>query len=309
MRIVAALGGNALLRRDEPMTAAVQRENVRRAAAALAPIAAAHEVVVTHGNGPQVGLLALQAAALGDVEPYPFDILGAESEGMIGYLIEQALTNVLPQGRPVATLLTQVLVDPDDRGFTHPEKPIGPRYSRARATELETVAGWRMAPDGDRFRRVVPSPAPQEILGIGIISMLLEHGAVVVCAGGGGIPVVRQPDGTLSGVEAVIDKDRVSALLATAIGADCLLMLTDVGAVELDWATPAARPIRRAPPGALRAIPFAPGSMGPKVAAGCDFVERTGGFAGIGTLDDAGAILDGTAGTRIDAGLAGIEIV
>jgi carbamate kinase len=307
MRVVAALGGNALLRRGEPMTAAAQRDNVRRAAAALAPIAAEHELIVTHGNGPQVGLLALQAAALADVEPYPFDILGAESEGMIGYLIEQALTNALPEGRPVATLLTQVLVDPDDRAFSHPDKPIGPCYSKDQAMDLQARVGWHIAPDGDRFRRVVPSPAPQKILEVGIIEMLLEHGAVVICAGGGGIPVVRRPDGALTGVEAVIDKDRVSALLATAVGAGCLLLLTDVDAVQLHWMAPSARPIRSASPQALRALEFAAGSMGPKIEAGCDFAEDTDGFTGIGRLDDASAILEGAAGTRIGAGFAGIE--
>ena len=215
MRVVVALGGNALLRRGEPMSAEVQRDNVRRAAASLAElVGAGHQLVVTHGNGPQVGLLALQAAAQKPDESYPLDILGAETEGMIGYLIEQELENALPGGPKVATLLTQVEVDPKDPAFEWPTKPVGPVYSRTEAEEIAAARGWSVAPDGDRFRRVVPSPPPRHIPDVDLIRLLLEAGVIVICAGGGGIPVVRRADGSLIGVQAVIDKDRTAALLA-----------------------------------------------------------------------------------------------
>ncbi len=298
MRIVIALGGNALLRRGEPPTATNQRRNVRVAAGALAPIARRHDLVISHGNGPQVGLLALQGAAGKPDETYPLDILDAETEGMIGYLIEQELGNLLPDRR-CATLLTQIEVDPDDPAFGHPDKPIGPVYSEIEAQKLAQERGWNMARDGAHFRRVVPSPAPQRIFELSVIELLVSQGVIVICAGGGGIPTVRREDGSLVGVEAVIDKDLASALLARELKADALLMLTDVDAVYRDWGTPSARAIRRITPLALRELDFAPGSMGPKVRAACEFVEQTGGMAGIGQLSDALAILDGGAGTVI----------
>ncbi|HET7567401.1 MAG TPA: carbamate kinase [Gaiellaceae bacterium] len=297
-RLLAALGGNALLRRGEPLEAAVQRDNVRRAAAALAELTRDYDLVVTHGNGPQVGLLALQAAAYPDVAPYPLDVLGAESEGMIGYLLGQSLRNALP-GREVATLLTQAVVDRHDPAFARPTKPIGPVYEEPEALRLATERGWTVAPDGDRFRRVVASPEPLAIVELPTIERLVAAGVVVVCGGGGGIPVVSNGSGELGGVEAVIDKDLFSALLATGLGADLLLMLTDVAAVERGWGTPAAEPIRRTTPVELRRLGFASGSMGPKVDAACRFVEATGGVAGIGALEDAAAIAAGEAGTLI----------
>ena len=298
MRIVIALGGNALLRRSEPPTAANQRRNVRIAAEALAPIARRHDLVISHGNGPQVGLLALQGAACKPDETYPLDILDAETEGMIGYLIEQELGNLLPDRR-CATLLTQIEVDPNDPAFGHPDKPIGPVYSEIEALRLAQERGWSVARDGAHFRRVVPSPAPNRIFELSVIELLVSQGVIVICAGGGGIPAVRREDGSLIGVEAVIDKDLASALLARELKADALLMLTDVDAVYRDWGTPSARAIRRITPQALRELDFAPGSMGPKVRAACEFVEQTGGMAGIGQLSDALAILDGKAGTVI----------
>jgi carbamate kinase len=298
VRVVIALGGNALLRRGEPLEADVQRGNVRRAARAIAAVARAHEVVVTHGNGPQVGLLALQGEAFPDVRPYPLDVLGAESEGMIGYLIEQELANELP-GRDVVTLLTQVVVERTDPAFQTPSKPVGPVYMEAVARRLASERGWSVARDGNRFRRVVPSPAPRRILELRAIRLLLDAGALVICAGGGGIPVAIDEAGAIRGVEAVIDKDLSAALLATALEADALLMLTDVPAVHHDWGTPRARPIRETTPGELHRMTFAAGSMGPKVEAVCRFVEATGGTAVIGALEDAAAMLRHEVGTTV----------
>ncbi|MEQ9334887.1 carbamate kinase [Thalassobaculum sp.] len=302
MLIVVALGGNALLKRGEPMTAERQRANVGRAAVALAGlIEAGHRIVVTHGNGPQVGLLALQSAAgPADGAAYPLDILGAESEGMIGYLIEQELENRLPAGSLLATLLTQVRVDPADPAFNHPTKPIGPVYDEATARRIAAERHWTIAADGDKWRRVVASPTPLEILEIKVIAMLVERGVVVICGGGGGIPVVLRDDGSVAGVEAVIDKDRASDLLAQQLGADMLLMLTDVDAVYLDFGGPNARRIARAGVGALAADWFASGSMRPKIEAATTFVSATGRPAAIGRLEDAAAILLGDAGTMID---------
>ncbi len=311
MRIVVALGGNALLRRGESLSAETQRTNVRRAAASLAElIAAGHQLVVTHGNGPQVGLLALQAAAQKPDEAYPLDILGAETEGMIGYLIEQELENALPEGPRVATLLTQVEVDPTDSAFRNPTKPVGPVYDRDEAERLAVARGWSVAPDGDKFRRVVPSPPPTHIPDLDVIRLLLDANVIVICAGGGGIPVVRRADGSLVGVQAVIDKDRTAGLLAQEIGADALLLLTDVDAVYFDWGTPIQKAIRRATPATMRQRNFAAGSMGPKVEAACTFAELTGGIAGIGRLDQALAILEGRDGTQVVRGTerpSGIE--
>jgi carbamate kinase len=300
MRVVVALGGNALLRRGEPLTAQQQRQNVHTASEALAPIARQHQLVISHGNGPQVGLLALQGLAYRPDEAYPLDILDAETEGMIGYLIEQELGNLLP-GQPCATLLTQIEVMPDDAAFGQPSKPIGPVYSEQEAQRLARGKGWRMARDGEYLRRVVPSPRPQRILEMAVIEQLVSRDIIVICAGGGGIPVVRRRDGSLVGVEAVIDKDHASALLARELRADALLMLTDVEAVYQEWGEPAARPIRRISPRAIRALAFAEGSMGPKVEAACEFVEQTGGIAAIGRLQDAAAILAGEVGTQITA--------
>jgi carbamate kinase len=307
MRVVAALGGNALLRRGQPLTAENQRANVAIAARALLPIALEHDLILTHGNGPQVGLLALQNAAYKPDEGYPLDILDAESEGMIGYLLEQELGNLLPNARALATLLTRIEVDPHDPAFTHPTKPIGPVYDKDEADRLAAEKGWSIAPDGLKWRRVVPSPQPRAIVAQGVIELLVREGVLVVCAGGGGIPVVRAEDGTYEGIEAVIDKDFAGALLAQSLHADAFLMLTDVDAVYADWATPNAWPIRRAPPADLTAHWFPSGSMGPKVEAACRFATNTGGFAAIGSLADAGRMLRGEAGTIVSPSVAEIE--
>jgi carbamate kinase len=309
MRIVIALGGNALLRRHEPMTVQAQRANVKRAVVALRPLFdAGHQLVVTHGNGPQVGLLALQAATGPADSTYPLDVLDAESEGMVGYLIEQELGNVLPAGRLVATLLTQVLVDRRDPAFRHPTKPIGPRYDKVEAARMSQARGWTVADVGDGWRRVVPSPRPLQILEARAIELLASQGVTVVCAGGGGIPVVERPDGSLIGVEAVIDKDLASALLARQLQADHLILLTDVDGVYLGWGTNSAQLIRKAGLGALNADDFAPGSMGPKIEAAVGFAAETGRPASIGRLEDAEHIFAGTAGTRIDAAMSGIVL-
>ena len=300
MRVVVALGGNALLRRGEPLSAAVQRKNVRCAAKALAPVADAHQIVITHGNGPQVGLLALQAAALEHVRPYPLDVLGAESEGMIGYMIEQELGNLLPVERPFATILTMVEVDRDDPAFQNPTKPIGPVYTEDEARTLATERGWSIAPDGDGWRRVVPSPLPKRVFEIRPVRWLLEHNVIVICSGGGGIPTAYDDQRKLHGVEAVIDKDRASALLAEEVEADCLILATDVDAVYHDWGTPEQRRIAHASPDDFRNQDFPAGSMGPKVEAACTFVENTGRRATIGALEDIPGMLTGKAGTVIE---------
>jgi len=299
MRIVIALGGNALLRRGEPLTADNQRQNIKIATKALAPLALEHEVVITHGNGPQVGLLALQNATYKADETYPLDILDAETEGMIGYLIEQELVNLLPTDRQCATLLTQIEVDRNDPAFKHPSKPIGPVHDEAAARKLAAERNWRIAANGDHYRRVVASPRPIRILEQRVIDLLVSQGIIVICAGGGGIPVICREDGSLVGVEAVIDKDMASALLAQEIQADLLLMLTDVDAVYQNWGADNARAIKRISPQAIKAFSFAPGSMAPKVQAAVEFVEQSSGLAYIGSLKDTAAIITSEAGTLI----------
>jgi carbamate kinase len=308
MRIVAALGGNALLRRGQAMTAENQRENVRVAARALVPVAEQHQLVITHGNGPQVGLLALQSAAYKEVGLYPLDVLGAESEGMIGYLLEQELGNLLPEDQPFATILTQVEVDPRDPAFQHPSKPIGPVYTREEAERLAAERGWSIAPDGEHYRRVVPSPRPLRIFELKVIELLVRQGVIVISTGGGGIPTMFLPDASLVGVEAVIDKDRAGSLLARSLHAHMFLMLTDVDGAYLDWGTPGQRRIARAHPDALEAYAFANGSMGPKVEAAIEYARGTSGTAAIGSLQDAPRLLSGEAGTSVSRQYKGLEL-
>jgi carbamate kinase len=303
MRVVVALGGNALLKRGEPMTADNQRGNVRSATPALAAVAQKHQLVLSHGNGPQVGLLALQAAAYTDVEPYPLDVLGAQTEGMIGYVLEQELGNVLPPEVPLATILTMVQVDAGDPAFEDPTKFVGPVYNEAEAQALHEARGWAFKPDGDGWRRVVPSPEPQHIVEIRPIRWLLDRSVVLICAGGGGVPTTFLPTArkTLVGVEAVIDKDFASELLAREVAADLFVMATDVDAVYADWGTPQQRSIGRVSVDELRKETFPAGSMGPKVEAACRFVEATGGRAAIGALTQIQQIVDGAAGTQVVA--------
>jgi carbamate kinase len=301
MRVLVALGGNALLKRGEPMTIDAQRTNVRTAAQSLAPVAAHHQLVLSHGNGPQVGLLALQQAAYTEVEAYPLDVLGAETEGMIGYIVEQELGNVLPPEVPIATILTMVEVDGDDPAFANPTKFVGPVYDQATADALAAEKGWVVKADGEWFRRVVPSPEPKRIFEIRPVRWLLNEGAVVICAGGGGIPTmwVKGEDRKLTGVEAVIDKDFASELLACEVEADLYVMATDVDGVYTGWGTPEQKKLDNVTPAELRAMDFAKGSMGPKVEAACRFVEHTGKRAAIGSLEDIEKIVDGTAGTNV----------
>ena len=308
MLIVTALGGNALLRRGEEMSAENQRRNVRIAAEALAPVARKHRLVVGHGNGPQVGLLALQGAAYGKVETYPLDVLGAQTEGSVGYMIEQELGNLLPFKRPLATLLTMVEVDPKDPAFKNPTKFIGPVYEKAEADRLAGEKKWVFKQDGDKWRRVVPSPQPKRIFELRPIKWLLEHNTIVIAAGGGGIPTMYKPGKKrqLGGIECVIDKDLATQLLARELGADYYVMLTDADAVYVDWGKPTQKAIRRASPKALAKMQFAAGSMGPKVEAACKFAAATGKSAAIGALADLGKILAGNAGTTISKEERGI---
>lgn len=304
MRVVVALGGNALLRRGEPLTATAQRGNVHAAAPSLAAVAAQHQMVLSHGNGPQIGLLALQSAAYAGVTPYPLDVLGAQTQGMIGYVLEQELGNLMPAEVSFATILTMVEVDARDPAFGNPTKFVGPVYHK---TEVDVLAasegGWVFKQDGDYWRRVVPSPEPKRIFELKPIEWLLERGVVVICAGGGGIPTMYDgtSQGALGGVEAVVDKDLSSELLAEGVHADVFVMATDVNGIYVDWGQPSQRRLDAVTTAELRGQQFAAGSMGPKVEAACRFVERTGKRAAIGALTDIEKIVAGVAGTQVTA--------
>lgn len=302
MRVLTALGGNALLKRGEPLTAANQRANIAIAAERIARISGENEVVVAHGNGPQVGLLALQAAAYTDVEAYPLDVLGAESEAMIGYMLEQELGNVMPPEQHLVTVLTMTEVDADDPAFEHPTKFIGPVYDEDAANRLAEEKGWAIAPDGPYFRRVVPSPLPVRVIEEEPIKLLVESGTLVICAGGGGIPTVLGSDGILRGIEAVIDKDLAAAMLAAHLDADVLVIATDVEGVYRNWGTGAQELIPQLTLAEAEGSEFAAGSMGPKVQAACNFVRETGRRAVIGALADIEGLVAGTAGTSVVAG-------
>lgn len=301
MRIVIALGGNALLQRGQPMTAENQRANIRLAAERIAAIAPDNQLVIAHGNGPQVGLLALQDAAYEAVDPYPLDVLGAETEAMIGYVIEQELGNLLPFEQPFATLLTMIEVDPEDPAFSNPTKPIGPIYDKETAEKLASDKGWSIAPDGEHFRRVVPSPKPKRIFEIRPIRTLVDQGCIVICAGGGGIPTMYGEDGKLHGVEAVIDKDLAASLLAEELDADMLVIATDVDGVYTGWGTPEQKKLGGVTVDEVASMNLPAGSMGPKVAAACQFAAKTGKEAVIGSLADIDKIVAGDAGTRVRA--------
>ena len=301
MRIVIALGGNALLRRGEPLTAENQRQNTKIACQQIAKVYPGNELVIAHGNGPQVGLIALQSLSYKDVPSYPLDVLGAESIGMIGYMIMQELGNLLPLETPLATLLSQVEVDKNDPAFSNPSKPIGPVYTKEEAEKLAKEKNWSIAPDNDKYRRVVPSPIPKRIFEIRPVKWILEKGTVVICAGGGGIPTFYDDDGTLKGVEAVIDKDLCSAVLAKQVSADIFIIATDVSAAFVNWGNPNQQAIKEAHPDTLEKMGFAAGSMGPKVQAAINFArENPGKSAVIGSLADIDNIVKGIAGTKIN---------
>ncbi len=302
MRIVIALGGNALLQRGQPLTAENQRANVRVAAEAMAKVADGNQLVIAHGNGPQVGLLALQSAAYTEVDPYPLDVLGAQTDAMIGYVIEQELGNLLPFEQPLATMLTMIEVDRDDPAFSNPTKPIGPVYDKETAEKLAAEQGWSIAPDGDKFRRVVASPKPKRIFEIRPIRMLVDAGVIVICAGGGGIPTMYDEDRNLQGVEAVIDKDLAASLLAQELAADLLVIATDVDGVYLNWGKPDQQRLGAVTPEEFEGLNLPKGSMGPKVDAACGFARATGKEAVIGSLADIDDIVEGAAGTRVRVG-------
>ena len=308
MPVVIALGGNALLQRGQSLNVENQRGNIRIAARQLARVHDKHKLVIAHGNGPQVGLLALMDQAYQAVDPYPLDVIGAETVGMIGYMIEQELGNIIPEEDHIVTVLTQVVVDPKDPAFENPTKPVGPVYGRREAERLKRNKGWAIAADGPYFRRVVPSPEPIEIIEIEAIRLLVEEGIVTICAGGGGIPTAYR-DGKLYGVEAVIDKDLAAGLLARGLNARLFVMLTDVDHVYLDYGKPGQRAIRAAHPDALEKLSFDAGSMGPKIRGACRFVRDTGGRSAIGSLADLYDIVEGRAGTQISMQAEGIEFV
>jgi len=306
MRVVVALGGNALLQRGQALNAENQRDNIRVAVRQLAEVHKNNQLIIAHGNGPQVGLLALMDAAYCAVDPYPLDVLGAETVGMIGYMIEQELGNIIPLDDHIVTVLTQILVDPADPAFKKPTKPVGPIYDQLEADRLRTEKGWSMAPDGEHFRRVVPSPLPQRIIELSAIRLLVDNGVVVICAGGGGIPTAYDDEQKLYGVEAVIDKDLASALLSRELDAEIFVMLTDVANVYTDFGTRRQRPVRAANPDALERLNFAEGSMGPKIRGACEFVRKTGHKSAIGQLSDLVKIMRGEAGTLVSNDIDGI---
>lgn len=295
--IVIALGGNALLARGETLSAENQYRNIAQIADVVADLSQHYQVVIVHGNGPQVGLLALQNQAYADAPSWPLDVLVAETQGMLGYMIAQVLSARAGMP-PVVTLLTRVEVDAADPAFRQPGKYIGPVWSPEEQSSLEARYGWQMKPDGKYVRRVVPSPRPQQILERQAISQMLADGNVVICAGGGGTPVVAGRGG-YQGVEAVIDKDLAASVLAQSLNAEALMILTDADAVYLDWGTPQARALHNASVDDLRPLAVPDGAMGPKAEAAIQFVEATGHRAYIGALRDAPAILRGEKGTQI----------
>lgn len=312
MRIVVALGGNALLKRGEPMTAQNQSANIRLAAEQLAKVKPKNELIISHGNGPQVGLLALQHAAYyaqdSKIEPYPLDVLVSQTVGMIGYMLQQELTNLLTE-TPTQTLVTQVIVDEHDPAFSKPSKPIGQVYTQAEAEKLAAEKGWTVMPDGQYYRRAVPSPKPQDVTGINAVKALLAQDHIVICGGGGGVPCVKNAQGQLTGVEAVVDKDLATAVIANQLDADLFLIATDVNAACVNFQKEGERKIAKANPAALEALSaeFAAGSMGPKVQAVINFVKATGKDAAIGSLSDIEDIVAGKAGTRVS--LSANEVV
>ena len=306
MKIVIALGGNALLQRGQPLEADLQRENIRKAAEVISKVADEHQVILTHGNGPQVGLLALQNSAYKEVTPYPLDVLGAETAGMIGYMMNMEIRNLRPK-LPIVTMVTETLVDSADPAFKNPTKYVGPVYSEEEARALAEEKNWQVKPDGEYFRRVVPSPKPQRVIEGNTVGQLSDAGALVICSGGGGVPVCKNEKGILEGIEAVVDKDLTSTVLAKQLKADALIIMTDVDAVCVNFGKPDQKKIHNATPDAINSLDFPAGSMGPKIDAVADFVEEGGQYAAIGSLYDLAEIVEGTAGTRISKAEEGMS--
>ena len=298
MKILMALGGNALLQRGQPQEASVQMQNIERASKLIAGIAKHHHVVLCHGNGPQVGLLSLMYHAYKDVTPYPLDVLVAETQGMIGYMLQHALHN---EGvEKVVTLVTQIEVDPNDPAFATPTKPIGPVYDKETALKMAHDKGWEIAPDGKFYRRVVASPHPKNVVELQAALALIDAGYFIIFCGGGGIPVIEdKKTGRLVGTEAVIDKDRAASLVAVELNMDLFMILTDVDAIYVNWGTKDQKAIKEISPTELKKLDFARGSMGPKVEAACNFVFKTNKTAKIGDLFKGDALLNGSSGTTI----------
>lgn len=304
--IMVALGGNALLKRGEDMTQENQQRNIREGIASLTQVVKDYNVTLVHGNGPQVGLLVLHGAKYEEttkLRPMKLDVLDAETEGMVGYLIEQELQPHIPPGRGMATLLSQIVVDRNDPAFQDPTKFIGPVFH---TKEEADKTGLPIKPDGKYWRRVVPSPLPVKLLEpqMTALKLLKDHGCLVICGGGGGIPVLHDENGRIEGVEAVIDKDRAACMLGISLRAQGLLILTDVPAVATGFGTSHSKRIRSASPQALQAMAheFPSGSMGPKVESAIEFVNNTGGWSAIGSLKEAASILRGETGTLVKPG-------
>lgn len=306
MRVLVALGGNALSLKNEPITAQNQRKRVKQAVAPLAKIAEQHELIITHGNGPQVGLLAQQSLAnlssdqsnQSTKAPFPLDVLNAETEGMIGYLIEQELINQLPENRRTASLLTMVQVDANDKAFSEPDKPVGPSYPFEKKQSLEDKNNWSFKSKDNEWQRVVPSPEPEDILQSPAIETLLLNDTVVICSGGGGIPVSRS-DNALIGVEAVIDKDKTSALLAIKLKVDRFIIATKTDGVYRNWQSKTSEKIKNITIKQLKSMQFESGTMAPKIAAAIRFVKQRQQPAVIGSLDELDKIMNFNAGTKI----------
>jgi len=301
MLIVLALGGNALLQRGEPQEEENLVNNIKRAVKAIANLAKDHTLILCHGNGPQVGLLSLQADAYHEVKPYGLDVLCAESQGMIGYLLQRELNSEL-KDKTVVTLITQVIVDHNDPAFKQPSKPIGPFYSKEEANQYQQEKNWQFIEEKNGFRRIVPSPMPFEIVELPLIKLLVENRCLVICGGGGGISVFKNVNNQLVGIESIIDKDLTAAEIAIALKADKFVILTDIDGVYKNWEQKNAQVIRNITSDELEQMQFAAGSMEPKIKAATKFVQDTNKKVMIGALIDAEKVLREEAGTTIVKG-------
>tara|TARA_Y100001960_G_C14784189_1_gene890250 strand:- start:35237 stop:36163 length:927 start_codon:yes stop_codon:yes gene_type:complete len=300
MNILIALGGNALLQRGEPLEAETQRINIKKVAEVVNKISEEHNVIITHGNGPQVGLLALQNLNYKETKPYPLDVLGAESSGMIGYMLIQELSNELGiYDQSVVNVITRTLVDKNDPAFNNPTKFIGPVYNKQESEEMKSKYGWEIKADGEYYRRVVPSPKPKKIIETNVIKELLEKKHIVVCGGGGGVPTIIENE-KYKGVEAVIDKDLTSSLLAQELGVDAFIILTDVSCVYENYKQEDQKMIKHFPIFEFDENSYPDGSMLPKIKAAVDFSINNEGFSSIGKLEELEDIINKKSGTIFD---------